>query len=113
MSWALPLPAALQRRVWAFKTQHPLAKIATQPMDELVAQGGYSTVMCEGCTRAIRFYCEVGPTHCNRCCWDDFIISNFPEYLWDPMWGALDELGTEATLREYMALAERILWAHR
>jgi hypothetical protein len=112
MSWLLPLPAALQRRIWEFKTQHPLAKIATQPMDELVAQGGYTTVMCESCTRAIRFYCEVGPTHCDRCTWDEFVASHFPEYMWDPMWDAFEELGTEATLVEYARLAERILW-HR
>jgi hypothetical protein len=113
MSWLLPLPPDLRRKVWAFKTQHPLAKISSQPMEELVAQGGYATVMCEGCMRTVRFYSDLGPTHCHTCCWNDFVAANFPEYWWDPMYDAFEELGPHATLMQYVTLAERILWAHR
>jgi hypothetical protein len=84
-------------------------------MEELVAEGGYATATCSGwgCRHVVRFYSDLGPTHCRYCIWLSFVMDNFPEYWWDPMHEALEELGPHEPLVEYVRLAERILWAHR
>jgi hypothetical protein len=61
----------------------------------------------------VRFYSDVGSACCSYCHWLSFVMDTLPEYWWDPMYDAFEELGPDEPLIEYVRLAERILRAHR
>jgi hypothetical protein len=95
MSWALPLPPPLRRKVWEFKTQHPLAHVNAE-VPNIFKQGGYVLIPCQTCLyrpRKIRFG-RVRRPHCAVCDRENYILNlvDFPCPV-DVALAAYDELG--------------------
>jgi hypothetical protein len=113
MSWALPLPEALRRKIWEMKTQHPAAAIVAEPLEDLFRRGGHVKGLCELC----EFYVvhndgRHAPNFCSCCareCFQDQVVASFPEYMWDPLWEAYEQLGDDAPLQQVARLAWQLL----
>jgi hypothetical protein len=113
MSWVLPLPPDLRRRVWEYKTQHPAAAIVSEPLETLFARGGHVKSLCEGCDAAVvrvdRYFV---PRYCNECSRDVFdrhVVGAYPEWFWEPLWDAYDDLGPDTPLHDILERASGYL----
>jgi hypothetical protein len=112
MSWALPLPEAMRRRVWAYKTQSPTAAIVSEPVEALFARGGHIKSLCEMCDAVVvRVGRHFAPRYCDECSRDvfeDHVVSAYPEYMWEPLWDAYDDM-PDASLYDIINAAQQLL----
>jgi hypothetical protein len=116
MSWALPLPKDLQRRIWRMKTQSHTATIVAEPLASLFGRGGFVKTVCCNCqcsvVRVVTFH---SPHLCEVCAadwYDENIVARRPEWAWDALWEAYDDLGPDTPLTMILDLANRYLQNH-
>jgi hypothetical protein len=113
MSWALPLPKDLQRRIWRMKTQSPTATMVAEPLGDLFARGGFVKTVCCNCQCSVVRVVTFNSLHmCEECCaeWFDlFIVARRPEWMWDALWEAYYDLGPDTPLVTILDLANRYL----